>query len=81
MVRSQKSVRRRRHAKPRADVRQSALPANTMRFISLAEAHERLCYGPVKVDRDQFVRMLLSCSDRERAEVGELLMAEKFGEL
>lgn len=81
MVRSKKSVRRRRNAKPRTEVRASPLPANTMRFISLDEAHDRLCHGPFKVDRDAFIRMLKSCSDRERAEVAELLMAEKFGEL
>lgn len=70
--------------RPRARARKLArapMPANSMQFISLDECRDRLCSGPVKVDRDAFVKALLNCSNRERREVADLLLAEKFGEL
>lgn len=55
--------------------------ADTMQFIRLDECREMLCAGPVRVDNGAFVRALLHCTNGERREVADMLLAEKFGEL
>jgi len=52
-----------------------------MQFIRLDECRNRLCAGPVSVDRSAFVRALARCTNGERREVADMLLAEKFGEL
>lgn len=61
------------------DVREKAAPA--MQFIHLDECRERLCAGPVRVDTTAFVKSLMHCTNGERREVADMLLAEKFGEL
>jgi len=62
--------------------RESKAPAvAAMQFIRLDECRERLCAGPVSVDRSAFVKALAHCTNGERREVADMLLAEKFGEL
>ena len=62
--------------------RESKSPAVAdMKFIHLDECRERLCAGPVSVDRSSFVTALTLCTDAERRELADMLLAEKFGEL
>lgn len=61
------------------DARKKPVPA--MNFIRLDECRERLCAGPVRVDTAAFVKSLMHCTNGERREVADLLLAEKFGEL
>lgn len=63
--------------------RESKAPATAaaMQFIRLDECRDRLCAGPVSVDQSSFVKSLLHCTNGERREVADMLLAEKFGEL
>lgn len=62
--------------------RQSKAPAvAAMQFIHLDECRDRMCSGPVVVDRSAFVKALAHCTNGERREVADMLLAEKFGEL
>ena len=69
-----------RSKKIRRPLAKAAAPV-AMQFIHLEECRSRLCAGPVPVDQSAFVKSLMHCTNGERREVADLLLAETFGEL